>query len=87
MCTKYSAEWRIVRLAEREVEFAVERIEPVIHRLSQGIGLINFVRGTDFVLRLFHGGESAGGQKCAKIAEPRPVTLELGTRTDVCRAW
>src|SRR5258708_17591112 len=60
---KYSAEWRIVRLTEREVEFAVERIEPVIHRLSQGIGLKDFVRRADFILRFLPCGENAGGKK------------------------
>src|SRR5258707_14483954 len=60
---KYSAELRIVRLTEREVECAVERIEPVIHRLSQGIGLKDFVRRADFILRFLRCGESAGGKK------------------------
>ena len=84
---KYFAEWRIVRPTEREVEFAVERIEPVIHRLSQRIGLINSVRGTDFILRFLHCGESAGGKKrenCGAEASDAGTWHEDGTAKNVC---
>jgi hypothetical protein len=84
---KYSAEWRIVRLTERKVEFAVERIEPVIHRLSQGIGLKDFVRRADFILRFLHCGESAGGKKrenCGAEASDAGTWHEDGTAKNVC---
>jgi hypothetical protein len=84
---KYSAEWRIVRPTEREGEFAVERIEPVIHRLSQRVGLINFVQGTDLILRFLHCGESAGSKKrenCGAEARDTGTWHEDGTAKNVC---
>jgi hypothetical protein len=84
---KYSAEWRIVRPTERQVEFAVERIEPVIHRLGQGIGLKDSMRRADLVLRFFHVAESAGGKKrenCRAEASDAGTWHEDGTAKNVC---
>src|SRR5258708_21063914 len=60
---KDSAEWGLIRPAQREIEFAIERIQLVVNRFCGGIRTENFVQRADFVLSFFDGFEYSRGEK------------------------
>src|SRR5689334_8546176 len=57
------AEASLPRPAELEIYVAVERVKFIVNTPRVRFGFIDFVGGTDFLLRLFDRPEGPGGEK------------------------
>ncbi len=57
------AEITCLLLAEGKIDFAEDRIQPVVDPLCGGIGLKGSVLGADFILRLLDRWKQTGGKK------------------------